>query len=52
MLLHNFYVKRADKNRNYKFTFCDDGFYKTLKMKAVDQLAVLNKKKITAAAVS
>lgn len=52
MLLPHFFVKRADKPRNYKFTFCDDGFYKTLKIKAVDQFVVLRKKKTSASVVS
>lgn len=52
MLLNNFFVKTADKPRNYKFTFCEDGFYKSLKMRAADQFAVLRSKKFTESEVS
>lgn len=44
MLLPNFFVREAKHSRNYRTTFCDDGFYKTLKKKAADQLSVVNKK--------
>lgn len=44
MLLPNFYVRAAKKPRNCRTTFCDDGFYKTLKMKVADQISVVNKK--------
>lgn len=43
MLLPNFYVKDASEPRNYRITFCDDGFYKTLRRKVADQCIVLNK---------
>ena len=42
LLLHNFYVRAAKEPRNYKFTFCEDGFYKTLKAKVADYLIVVN----------
>lgn len=44
ILLPNFYVREAKKPRNYRTTFCDDGFYRTLKIKVADQLSVVNKK--------
>lgn len=44
MLLHNFYVRDAKLPRNYRLTFCDDGFYKTLKAKVVDHLSAVDKK--------
>lgn len=43
LLLSSFYVRDAKKPRNYRITFSDDGFYKTLKKKVDDQLSVLNK---------
>jgi cytochrome b involved in lipid metabolism len=46
ILLPNFYVREAKKPRNYRTTFCDDGFYNTLKKKVADQLSVVNKKKM------
>lgn len=41
MLLNSFYVKEADEKRNYGLTFCDDGFYKSLKAKVAEQLPTL-----------
>lgn len=46
LLLLNFYVRPAKYPRNYRTTFCDDGFYKTLKIKVSNQLSVVNKKAI------
>lgn len=43
LLLSSFYIREAKMPRNYRITFCDDGFYKTLKKKVNDQLSVLNK---------
>jgi cytochrome b involved in lipid metabolism len=48
-LLPNFYVRAAKQPRNYRTTFCDDGFYKTLREKVADQLngivhRIVNKK--------
>lgn len=43
LLLNNFYVREAKMLRNYKLTFSDDGFYKTLRKKVADQLIVLQK---------
>ena len=44
IVLQNFYVEAAKKPRNYRTTFCDDGFYKTLKEKVAAKLTVTNKK--------
>lgn len=44
LLLQNFYVREAKLPRNFKLTFFDDGFYKTLRRKAADQLIVLQTK--------
>jgi hypothetical protein len=38
LLLPNFYIREAKTPRNYRTTFVDDGFYKTLKEKVADQL--------------
>jgi cytochrome b involved in lipid metabolism len=43
LLLHSFYICEAKKPRSYRVTFCDDGFYKTLKKKIADQLRSLNR---------
>lgn len=43
MLLRNFYVKEAKEPRNYKITFSEDGFYKTLKKKVADYCSVIQK---------
>lgn len=46
ILLPNFYIRKAKQPRNYRTTFCDDGFYKSLKGKVADQLSVVNKKAV------
>lgn len=43
LLLSNFYVRDADKPRNSRLTFTDDGFYQSLKTKLADYLTVVNK---------
>lgn len=43
MLLRNFYVKEAKEPRNYKITFSEDGFYKTLKKKVADYCSVIQR---------
>lgn len=52
LLLHSFYVCEAKKPRNYRITFCDDGFYKTLKKKIADQLGNLNRDAVQRSKVS
>nr|ARD71179.1 desaturase [Spodoptera exigua] len=42
-LLPNYYVRKAIKPRNQPFTFKEDGFYKTLKLKVMDQMALIPK---------
>lgn len=37
-LIGKFYVRDAALPRNYKLTFNDDGFYRTLKRRVADQL--------------
>lgn len=44
LLLNSFYVREAKMPRNYKFTFIDGGFYKTLRRKIADQLSVLQER--------
>lgn len=41
LLLHHFYVRNAKEPRTYRFTFSEDGFYKTLKAKVADHLIVI-----------
>lgn len=41
LLLSNFYVRDAKRPRNCRITFCDDGFYQTLKAKVADYLATM-----------
>lgn len=41
LLLSHFYVRDAKIPRNSRITFCDDGFYQTLKTKLADYLATL-----------
>jgi len=45
-LLPKFFVRNASKPRNYKFTFNDDGFYRTLKRKVADHYAELDLKPV------
>lgn len=52
LLLHNFVVRKAKEPRNCRFTFCDDGFYRTLKAKVADHLSVINKSPTKASSVS
>lgn len=52
LLLSSFYVREAKMPRNYRITFCDDGFYKTLKKRVNDQLSVLNKSSMKTSNVS
>ncbi|KAJ8727477.1 hypothetical protein PYW07_001596 [Mythimna separata] len=42
-LLPNYYIKKATKPRNQPFTFKEDGFYKTLKLKVMAQLPEIPK---------
>lgn len=43
LFLKKFYVREAAKPRNYKFTFSDDGFYKTLKRRAAGKIDGLDR---------
>lgn len=42
-VLPKFYVKDADAPRNYKITYEENGFYRTLKRKVVEKLPTLDK---------
>lgn len=42
-VLSNYYVREAKKPRNYKFTFDEDGFYRTLKRRAAKRLKILDR---------
>ncbi|XP_026496803.2 cytochrome b5-related protein-like [Vanessa tameamea] len=42
-LLPKYFIKKASKPRNSPFTFKEDGFYKTLKMKVANELKTLPK---------
>lgn len=42
LVLEKFYVRDASKPRNYKFTFEDEGFYRTLKRRVVQKLETIN----------
>jgi len=44
-LLPKYFVRKATKPRNFKFTMHEDGFFKTLKRKVRDKLATLDKSK-------
>lgn len=43
MLLGKFYVKDADQPRNYRLTYKEDGFYRTLKNRVAAKLPSLDK---------
>lgn len=43
LLLSNFYVRDADKPRNSRITFSEDGFYQSLKLKLADYLTAVNR---------
>ena len=42
-LLPIYFIRDASQPRNYRFTFKDDGFYKTLKRRAAIKIATLDK---------
>lgn len=42
-LLPKFFVRNAAKSRNFKFTFEENGFYKTLKRRAAEKLKTIDK---------
>lgn len=44
MVLAKFYVREASKPRNYKYTFDENGFYRTLKRRVVEKLGKIDKK--------
>jgi hypothetical protein len=44
-VLEKFYVREASQPRNYKFTFNEDGFFKTLKRRVVKKLETVDAKK-------
>jgi cytochrome b involved in lipid metabolism len=52
MLLHSFYVRDAKEPRNSRITFCEDGFYKSLKNKVADNMKLANQSKLDASKVS
>lgn len=41
--MKKFYVRDAIESRNYKFTFHEDGFYKTLKRRVAEKLKTIDK---------
>lgn len=41
-LLKKFFIRDASQKRNYKFTYKDDGFYRTLKRRVADMLPELD----------
>lgn len=43
LLLSNFYVREAQRPRNSRITFTDDGFYQSLKSKVADYLPAVNR---------
>lgn len=43
LVLSKYYVRDAIQPRNYKFTFEDDGFYRTLKRRVAKKLETVNK---------
>ncbi|XP_070505347.1 cytochrome b5-related protein-like [Chironomus tepperi] len=43
-LLKKFYIRDAKSPRNYKFTYADNGFYRTLKRRVADMLPDLDNK--------
>lgn len=42
--LDQFYVREAAQPRNFKLTFDDNGFYRTLKRRVAEQLLIVNRK--------
>lgn len=44
--LSNYYVRDASKQRNYKFTFAESGFYRTLKNRVAKQLEDVNENEL------
>jgi cytochrome b involved in lipid metabolism len=43
-LLNTFFIRDASLKRNYKFTYKDDGFYRTMKRRVADILPELDTK--------
>lgn len=41
-MLSKFYVREAKEPRNYKLTFKDDGFYRTLKRRVASKIGGLD----------
>jgi hypothetical protein len=42
-VLKQYFVRNAIEPRNYKFTYDDDGFYRTLKRRAANRISTLDK---------
>lgn len=45
-MLQKYYVRDATAPRNYRFTYEDDGFYRTLKRRVAEKLVTLNKESL------
>lgn len=45
-MLQKYYVRDALESRNYRFTYEDDGFYRTLKRRVVKKLETVNKDEV------